>query len=67
MNERTPVALLTIRVWWEDGSVHPLRAEIQLTRDVSRGFQQRLTVAHSEAVVDAVRAFLEDVHLSSGG
>jgi hypothetical protein len=65
MNERSPVALLTIRAWCEDGSDHPLRAEIRLTRDVSVGFQHQLTVAHVETVVEAVRAFLEDVRLSS--
>jgi hypothetical protein len=66
MNERAPVGLLTIRTWWEDGSDHPLRAELRRTTDVSAGFQQQLTVAHAEKVVDAVRAFLEDVRLSSG-
>jgi hypothetical protein len=58
------VGLLTIRAWWEDGSDHPLRAEIRLTNDVSAGFQHYLTVAHTERVVEAVRAFLEEVCLS---
>ena len=61
------MALLTIRAWCEDGSDHPLRAEIRLTKDVSCGFQHQLTVAHAEQVVNAVRAFLEDVPWSSGG
>jgi hypothetical protein len=66
MNERSPVGLLTIRAWREDGSDHPLRAEIRLTNDVSAGFQHQLTVAYPEKVVEAVRAFLKDVRLSSG-
>jgi hypothetical protein len=65
MNQRTPVALLTIRAWCEDRSDNPLRAEIRLTNDVSSGFQQQLTVAHAENVVDEVRAFLADVLASS--
>ena len=62
----TPTALLTIRAWCEDGSEHPLRAEIHLTQDVSSGFQHALTLADSVRVVDAVRGFLEDLVSSSG-
>jgi hypothetical protein len=65
MNERSPVALLTIRAWCENGSDHPLRAEIRLTKDVACGFQHQLTVTQTEPVVDAVRAFLKDVLVSS--
>jgi hypothetical protein len=65
MNERSPVALLTIRAWYEDGSDQPLRAEIRLTKDLSAGFQHHLTVTHAEKVVEAVWTFLEDVRLSS--
>lgn len=63
----SPTALLTIRAWCEDGSEHPLRAEIRLTKDVSSGFQDSLTVADAEQVVDAVRGFLEELLSSSGG
>jgi len=66
MNQRSPVGLLTIRAWCEDRSDDPLRAEIRLTNDVSSGFQRQLTVAQTEKVVEAVRAFLDDVLLSSG-
>ncbi len=66
MNQRSPVALLTIRAWCEDGSDDPLRAEIRLTNDVSAGFQEHLTVAQTEKAIEAVRAFLEDVLVSSG-
>jgi hypothetical protein len=65
MSERCPVALLMVRAWREDGSDNPLRAEIRLTNDVSSGFQHQLTVADTEKVVEAVRAFLEEVLLSS--
>jgi hypothetical protein len=54
-------ALLTIRAWREDGSEHPLRAEIRLTNDVTSGFQHALTVADTERVLEAVRGFLEDL------
>jgi hypothetical protein len=65
MVDTPAVALLTIRAWCEEGSETPLRAQIRFTRDVSSGFQSALTVAHTERVMNAVRAFLEDV-LSSG-
>jgi hypothetical protein len=61
----SPTALLTIRAWYEEGSEHPLRAEIRLTKDVASGFQDSLTVADAERVVEAVRGFLEDVLSSS--
>jgi hypothetical protein len=61
MLEGTGVALLTIRAWCEEGSKHPLRAEIRLADDVSAGFRSTVTVAHGEAVVAAVRDFLESV------
>lgn len=65
--ERTPVvALITIRAWCEEGSEYPLRAQIRLTPDVSSGFQAGLTVAHTESVVNAVRAFLGEVLCSDG-
>jgi hypothetical protein len=59
-------AFLTIRAWCEDGSERPLRAEIRLTNDVASGFQDSLTVADTERVLQAVRGFLEDVLSSSG-
>jgi hypothetical protein len=54
-------AFLTIRAWREDGSEHPLRAEIRLTNDVASGFQHALTVADAERVMEAVRGFLADL------
>jgi hypothetical protein len=61
VNDTTATAFLTIRAWCEEGSEHPLRAQVRLTRDVASGFQSTLTVADTERVMDAVRAFLEDV------
>jgi hypothetical protein len=55
------VALMIIRAWTEDGSVHPLRAEIRSTGDVLTGIQSASTVTRRERVMEAVRAFLEDV------
>jgi hypothetical protein len=57
----TTTALLTIRAWCEDGSETPFRAQIRIATDVSSGFGPTLTLTVTESVVDAVRAFLEDV------
>lgn len=61
MLEATGVALLTIRAWCEEGSEHPLRAEIRIADDVSSGFGSSLTTVHLDAVVGAVREFLDSV------
>lgn len=50
--------LCIIRAWVEPGSSAPLRAQIRLTTDVSQGFEQGLTVAEKEAVVESVQAWL---------
>jgi hypothetical protein len=61
MEDRPVVALLTIRAWCEEGSSNPLRAEIRMTRDVSTGYQTVWALAERERVIDAVKAFLNDV------
>jgi hypothetical protein len=61
MLEATGVALLTIRAWCEEGSDHPLRAEIRLADDVSSGFRSTVTFVHPDAVLEAVREFLDSV------
>ena len=61
MDEIPMVALLTIRAWCEEGSSDPLRAEIRMTSDVSSGFQTVEVVAQRQRVMDAVKAFLDDV------
>jgi hypothetical protein len=57
----TRTGLLLIRAWVEPGSSSPLRAQIRLTADVSRGFERSLTVAQEEAVVEAVKAWLSEI------
>jgi hypothetical protein len=53
--------LFIIRAWVEPGSSSPLRAQIRRTTDVSQGFEQGLTVAEKEAVVEAVQAWLSEL------
>jgi hypothetical protein len=55
------IGLFLIRAWIEPGSSSPLRTQIRRTTDVSRGFEQRLTVAEKEAVVAAVQAWLSEM------
>jgi hypothetical protein len=50
--------LFIIRAWVEPGSSSPLRARIRLTTDVSSRFERGLTIAQTEAVVEAVQAWL---------
>ena len=61
MLDTTGTALLTIRAWCEDGSQHPLRAEIRFADDVAFGFRSTLTFVHADDVVEAVRDFLDRV------
>ena len=61
MSDVTGVALLTIRAWCEEGSEHPLRAEIRLADDVAAGFGSTLTLVSPEEVMGSVRAFLDGV------
>jgi hypothetical protein len=65
MQEATGVALLTIRAWCEDGSDHPLRAEVRIADDVASGFRSTLTSVDADAAVEAVREFLDSVRCSS--
>jgi hypothetical protein len=61
MPQTTGTALLTIRAWCEEGSQHPLRAEIRIADDVASGFRTTETSVHIDAVVEAVREFLDGV------
>jgi hypothetical protein len=65
MLDTSETALLTIRAWCEEGSQHPLRAEIRFTDDVSLGFRSTLTFVHADAVVETVREFLDRVSCAS--
>ena len=64
MREATGVALLTIRAWCEEGSEHPLRAEIRLADDVASGLGSTVTLVQTGAVLETVREFLDGVCLS---
>ncbi len=57
--------LLIIRAWVEPGSSSPLRAQIRLTTDVSKGFERSLAVTEIEAATAAVAAWLSEVLTSS--
>ena len=61
MVERSKVGLLFLRTWREEGSSSPWRLEIRLTEDVAVGLQAVWTVSTRKEVMDAVRAFLDDV------
>lgn len=57
--------LMTIRAWYQEGSKSALRAQVRLTSDPSSGFRSTLAAAQTEFVLEAARAFLEDVRRSS--
>jgi hypothetical protein len=63
----TRTGLLIIRAWVEPGSSSPLRVQIRLTTDVSKGFERSLTVAQEEAVVEAVQAWLSEMLAGTQG
>jgi len=53
--------LFIIRAWIEQGSTDPLRAHIRLTTDVSRGFEDSMTLSELRAVCEAVATWLGNV------
>lgn len=53
--------LLIIRVWFEDGSAQPLRAQLRTSSDVTVGFERTVTLARPDAVCAAVREWLDEV------
>jgi hypothetical protein len=55
------IALLTIRAWIEEGSEHPLRAQVRSTTDVSAGLHLAVTMTDIDEAVGTVRSFLEEV------
>ncbi len=57
--------ILIIRAWIEPGSSSPLRAQIQLTTDVSQGFERSLAVTEIEAITATVQAWLSELLASS--
>ncbi|MGH7910470.1 MAG: hypothetical protein ACREQM_07790 [Candidatus Dormibacteraceae bacterium] len=50
--------LLVIRARLEVGSSAPLRAEVRLTTDVSRGIEETLNLTDAESVAAVVRTWL---------
>ena len=52
--------LLIIRVWVEQGSARPLRAQVRLTTNVAAGFASEATLADIDGVVAVVEAWLQD-------
>jgi hypothetical protein len=55
-----PIGLMLLRVWSEPGSEQPLRVDVRQTTDLSRGFRRTATLADVDAVLVAVRRFLEE-------
>lgn len=53
--------LMIIRVWTEQGSSEPLRAQLRVTNDVSAGFDREVTFSRPEAVCTVVAQWLEDI------
>ena len=53
--------LMIIRAWVEPGSHQPLRIRIRLTTDVSKDFQQTMTISDAEAVCPVVEGWLMDI------
>ena len=47
-----------VRAWLEAGSSSPLRAEVRLTTDVSRGIEETLTLADADSITAAVSVWL---------
>jgi hypothetical protein len=64
---REPVRVLILRIWLEQGSPRPFRADIRLTRDAGFAPFASLVLAEPSEVIDTVREFLEPVASRPGG
>jgi hypothetical protein len=53
--------LMVIRVWVEEGSSEPLRAQIRHTSDIGAGFTGQVSFTHSDSVLEEVGAFLKSM------
>ena len=62
-----PIGLMLLRVWSEQGSDRPLRVDIRQTTDLSTGFRRTTTLADVDAVLAAVRGFLEERQAGAPG
>ena len=58
--ETPPIGLMLLRVWSEHGSAEPLRVDVRQTRDLATGFRRTTTLTDIDAVLAAVRRFLEE-------
>ena len=56
-----PVGVLILRIWLEQDSPRPFRADIRVTADVGFVPSASLRFAEPGEVIDAVRDFLERV------
>jgi hypothetical protein len=58
---KTRTGLLIIRAWTEPGSSSPLRVQIRLTTDVSRGVERSETITEADAAIEIVQIWLQDM------
>lgn len=58
---REPVGVLILRIWLEQGSPRPFRADIRLTTDAGFVPAASLHLAEPSDVIGAVREFLDRV------
>jgi hypothetical protein len=61
IRETDPTGLMVIRAWVEEGSSAPLRVQIRLTTDVSKGYQRTIVLSDVQAASAAVEDWLTDV------
>jgi hypothetical protein len=52
---------MIIRVWIEDGSEQPLRAQVSVTHDVEGGIEHTMTLVHAADVTRAVDAWIAEM------
>jgi hypothetical protein len=62
----TPVGLLVIRAWVEEGAQQPLRVVVRLTADTGRGFGRELAASEAGPVLAVVAAWLAEVAAGPG-
>jgi hypothetical protein len=52
---------MIIRVWIEDGSAQPLRAQVSVTHDVEGGIEHTMTLVHAADVTRAVDDWIAEM------
>ena len=52
---------MIIRVWSEDGSAVPLRAQVSVTHDVEGGIERTMTLVHAADVTQVVDDWILDM------